>query len=535
MRLPSLKPWRTKELKMKCLTAAFVVGLLSVGLSQSEVRSDPPESSGFNIAKYGAKGNGEDKDTAAIQSAIDACRAKGGGTVYFPPGKYLCGSLHLRSNISLYVDHGAMIVMSPDNADFDPYEKLDFKNAADNETSFFHHALIWGEDLDRVAILGTGTIDGNRKKRGGPKPIALKRCRHVKIKDITITDSPNYCISLLGTDYVDIDSVTILNGYADGIDPDCCHHVRIAGCHIESWDDAIVPKASFSLGHRRSTENLTVTNCVLATNCNAFKLGTESGGDFRNIAVSNCVFFDRPHMRPPRAGIALLSVDGSHLEGVTISNIVMSNVAAPVFLRLGNRGRDLPTPLAGTLRNVTISNIVATGASQAWPITGIPYHKIEDVTLSDIRITFRDQAPAATNAPSDVLEQIAKYPDPGMFGVLPAYGFYCRHVAGLKLANIHVQGDAYERRHALVCEDVSDLVVDGFAAKCCWPLRFAGVRDALVRGCMPGPGTNVFLKVADGSCSGITLFGNDFSRTRTVYELNNNTAKQTVTELYNRK
>src|SRR5262249_53425289 len=161
----------------------------------------------------------------------------------------------------------------------------------------FHQALIWAEDAERIAITGTGTIDGNRKRRGGPKPIALKRCKFVAIRGVTIRDSPNYCISLLGTDYVAIDGVTILNGYSDGIDPDCCHHVRISNCHIESWDDAIVPKTSFSLGKRRSTEDVTVTNCVLASNCNCFKLGTESGGDYRNITVSNCTMFSRSDKR----------------------------------------------------------------------------------------------------------------------------------------------------------------------------------------------------------------------------------------------
>src|SRR5262249_34507119 len=158
-------------------------------------------------------------------------------------------------------------------------------------------------------------------------------------------------------------------------------HVRISNCHIESWDDAIVPKSSFSLGERRPTENLTVTNCQLATNCNALKLGTESGGDFRNIAVSNCVIFGRPTMRPAVSGISLLSVDGSIIDGVAISNITMSDARCPIFLRLGNRGRDQATPTPGALKNVVISNIVAKNAEWASSIVGIPGHPIEGVTV----------------------------------------------------------------------------------------------------------------------------------------------------------
>ena len=226
------------------------------------------------------------------------CAKNGGGTVYFPPGIYLSGSIHLKSDVALYLDHGTVLMASPNDEDFDPYEKLDFENDSDHETSFFHFALLWGEDIERLAISGNGTIDGNRRKRGGPKPIALKRCKEVSIKDITILNAPNYAISMLGTDYVNIDGVSILNGYCDGIDPDACRHVRISNCHIDSYDDAIVPKASFSLGYRRSTEYITITNCQLSTNCNAFKLGTESGGDFKYITVSNCVIFNRATGRP---------------------------------------------------------------------------------------------------------------------------------------------------------------------------------------------------------------------------------------------
>ena len=312
----------------------------------------------FNVKEFGAIGDGKYMDTQAIQATIDSCHRANGGTVYFPSGIYLSGSIHLKSNVALYLDHGATLMASLDDADFDPYEELGFENDADHETSYFHFALIWGEDVERIAISGTGTIDGNRSKRGGPKPIALKRCKNVTIKDITILNAPNYAISMLGTDYVSIDGVSILNGYCDGIDPDACRHVRISNCYIDCYDDAIVPKTSFSLGYHRSTEYLTVTNCQLATNCNAFKLGTESGGDFKYITVSNCVMFNRAIGRPPTSGISLETVDGANIDGITINNISMNNVRVPIFLRLGNRGRDMDKAVPGTLQNVIISNVM---------------------------------------------------------------------------------------------------------------------------------------------------------------------------------
>jgi polygalacturonase len=466
----------------------------------------------YNVAEFGARADGKAKDTQPIQETIETCSENGGGTVYFPPGTYVTGSLHLRNRIALVLDHGATIKASPDQNDFDPYEELGFKNDADHETSFFHHSLIWAEDVEHVAILGTGTIDGNRTKRGGPKPIALKRCRNVTIKDITIRNAPNYAISLLGTDYVNIDGVNIFNGYCDGIDPDACRYVRIANCQIETWDDAIVPKASFSLGIRRAVEYLTVTNCILATNCNAFKLGTESGGGFRYITMKNCVMYSRATGRPPISGISLESVDGGDINGVTISNISMANVRTPIFLRLGNRGRDMDKPIPGSLRNVVISNIVATGASQACPIVGIPNHRINNITLDNIQISCLGGG-TAEQANAQVQEHESKYPEAAMFGILPSYGLYCRHVEGLKLRGISLLLQSPDYRHALVCDDVSQILVDSFdvyqSKGAESVIRFESVKEALICSCTLPERMSEFIKVTDGKMDEIRFVGHD--------------------------
>jgi hypothetical protein len=465
----------------------------------------------FDPRKFGAKADGHTKDTAAVQAAIDRCADQGGGTVRFAPGIYLCGSLHLRSNVTLSLEAMAVIRGSTDREDYDPYETLPFKNDADKETSFFHLALMWGEDLENVSILGPGTIDGNRPKRGGAKPIALKRCRHVRIEGITIRNSPNYCISLLGTDYVNIDGVNIFDAYCDGIDPDCCRHVRISNCHIESWDDAIVPKASFTLGERRSTEFITVTNCQLATACNCFKLGTESGGDFKYITVSNCVMLPFKGLHPI-SGIALESVDGSNISGVAVSNISMVDVQTPIFLRLGNRGRDMEVPTPGTLRNVLISNVVAEGATQACSITGIPGHPVEGVTLADIRLTFQGGG-RQEDIHAEVPEMIARYPDADMFEKLPAYGLYCRHAADLTVRNLQLLTVAEDPRHALFCEDVTGLDIDDLSAPAAKGgaamVGFMDVREALIRGCRLPVGVDTFLSLAGGQSGKISLTGND--------------------------
>src|SRR5205085_413958 len=249
-------------------TPLLVAALAAVGPQSLLAAESTPDQSTFNVLRFGAKGSGLVNDTAAVQRAIDAA-GRDGGCVYFPPGRYLCGTLRLRSHVLLQLESGATLLAAPHRSDFDVYEKLGYPSFSDLETTDFNYALIQGRELEHVGIFGPGRIDMARTSRGGPKPIALKLCRNILIRDLTIENSPNYNISLLGCDWVDITGVTIRNGYCDGIDPDCCRHVRIANCFVESWDDAIVPKASPSLGYLRRTDYVTVTNCVLTTGCNA--------------------------------------------------------------------------------------------------------------------------------------------------------------------------------------------------------------------------------------------------------------------------
>ena len=494
---------------------------------------------GFNVRDHGARGDGKEKDTAAVQKAIEACVEKGGGTVLFPAGTYLCGSIHLRSNVTLRLEAGATILGSKDGSDYDKIEKLDFNHASDAETSFFRHALVWGEDVERVAIVGEGVIDCNRDQRHGPKGIALKRCKYVDILGVRLQNCANYNISLLGTDCVNIDGVTILNGHADGIDPDSCRNVRIANCHIESWDDAIVPKASFSLGERRSCESITVTNCYLSSACSTFKLGTESGGDFKRITVSNCAMEGLAGGRPALGGIALESVDGSNVDGVAVSNISMHDVSTPVFIRLGNRGRDMATPVPGSLKNVVIDNIVATDASNTCSITGIPGARVDGVGLSNIRIRFKGGC--AFLPEGEALPELeAEYPDSDMFPALPAYGMFVRHVDNLALRNVQLLFDDSFWRittrkerdvewpadgagaptpsapgqpgPAMVCDDVTGMNIDMLQTRAAPEggpvLRFVNVRDALLRGSFAPEGAKTFLEVSGDSTRRINLSGN---------------------------
>ena len=304
-----------------------------------------------------------------IQAAIDAAP---GGVVHLPPGDYVSGTLRLRDHLVLRLAAGATLIASPDDTAFDPYEKLPYESFADRETTDFSFALLQGRGLQDVSIVGPGRIDGNRRSRGGPKPIALKQCRDVTIRDLTLENAPNYNISLLGCDHVDIRGVTIRNGYSDGIDPDCCRHVRIIDCRVESRDDAIVLKSSLALGVRRSTEYVVVTDCDLVNVRNGLKIGTESSGDFRNIVFRNCTLSGRAEMwdpppfdvRPfPSAGVSLQNVDGGTARAGRRHGHQDGERPRPLFVRLAERGWGQPVPAAGTLTKITITDVVATGAS----------------------------------------------------------------------------------------------------------------------------------------------------------------------------
>jgi hypothetical protein len=424
----------------------------------------------LSVRDHGARGDGKSKDTAAIQAAIDT--AAPGGVVFFPSGDYLSGTLRLRSHLVLRLAAGATLIASRDDADFDPYEKVEYKSFADRETTDFAFALLQGRRLQDVSIIGPGRIDGNRRSRGGPKPIALKQCRHITIRDLTVDNAPNYNISLLGCDHVEIRGVTIQNGYSDGIDPDCCRHVRIAQCRVESRDDAIVLKASLALGVRQTTEDVVVTDCDLVNIRNGLKIGTESSGDFKNIVFRNCrlsgraEFWDPPpfDVRPfPSAGVSIQNVDGGRLEQVVVSDITMRNVRAPIFVRVGERGWGQAIREAGDLTKITISNLVATGAEWTSSIMGVPDHDVSDITLSNIRISGKGGGDAELVSRA-VRQRKREYPDAARFRNLPAHGLYCRHVTQLRVERATLTVAAADPRPALVLDDVRDVIVKSLVA-----------------------------------------------------------------------
>ena len=488
----------------------------------------------FDVRDFGAKTDGKTLCTAAIQKAIDACAASGGGTAYLPPGTLRSGTIYLKSNVALLLESGCTLLGS-ENLDDYPRSVTAVRSYSDN---YVDRSLIAGENLENVAICGRGIIDGNGAKFRWPqyltRPYAIRlvRCQGVLIEGVTMRDAAMWMQHYLACDRVSMRRVTVYNHATynnDGLDVDGCHDVCISDCKFDSDDDAITLKSTLN----RACENVTITNCIASSHCNAIKMGTESNAGFKNITIANCVIssprFSQPINGSKRgmAGIALEIVDGGELDRVAITNIAMTGVSVPIFMRLGNRARPIekggPKPGVGTFRNVAISNVIATGMSKiGCSITGLPGHPVENVSLSDVNLSFEGEGTMAESA-REIPELPEKYPESGMFGVLPAYGFYCRHVKNLKFHNVQLRTAKADLRHALVCDGVAGLWLDGLDPECTprgGPiLCLKQIQGAMIRGSMLSGEMETFLQVLGPSSRDVALIGNDLRRAKHYAEI----------------
>lgn len=461
----------------------------------------------FDVRKYGAAGDGKTLDTDAVNRAIEAAAA-GGGVVVFPAGSYLCFSIRLKSQVHLLLEQGSAIVAadSPMPGDMTGYNggvydtaepKTPWDAFQDYGHNHWHNSLLWGEDIHDFSITGPGLIWGkglsngrDRKGDGAPfiaeqagvgnKAIALKNCRNVLLRDFAILKGGHFGLLLTGVDNLTIDNLKI-DTDRDGIDIDCCQNVRVSNCTVNSpWDDGICPKSSYALGYARATRNVTISNClvtgyyelgsvldgtfkkfapgVVDHPTGRIKCGTESNGGFINITISNCVF-------EGCRGYALESVDGALLEDITITNTTMRDLASgPIFMRLGARLRGpKESTKVGTLKRILISNLECYNAPQKISsiLAGIPGYPIENVKLSNIYIETVGGA-TAEMARIQPPELEAAYPEPRMFGPMPASGFFLRHVRNVEMSHVEIANTTADARPAFCLTDVER--ADFFAA-----------------------------------------------------------------------
>jgi hypothetical protein len=262
------------------------------------------------------------------------------------------------------------------------------------------------------------------------------------------------------------------------------------------------------------SRNITITTCVLTCCCNGLKFGTATRGGYENITFTNSVIQndDVPLNARVIAGIAIEMVDGGWVDGVVISNVRMQRVRTPIFIRLGARNKAAGN--ASSLRGVMIDNVHATGAILTSSITGIPGSPVQDVSLSNIRIET-GEAGKQEWIERKIPEQIPAYPEARMFGRLSSYGFYCRHVDGLKLDNLHITSSQPDERPAMHFEDVQALRMERLTADppaSRQPLmRMVNVRDCFVSGLVAPSTVHAAIEVSGTESRDIRLVGNDFS------------------------
>ena len=456
----------------------------------------------FNVRESGAVGDGLTLNTTAIQNAIDNCSQAGGGTVRVPAGRFVTGTIHLKSNVTLSLDHGAEILGSQDTKDY-PIDKLRPSREGNSQ------CLLYAEDAKNIRLEGLGVIDGRghpdffprNTGPGGrdnrPRLIRFENCEKVTFSGLTYKNPAFWGIHIVDCKDVHFTGVKVRmrNNHSnnDGLDIDACENVLIENCDIIAGDDAICLKSTLE-----PCRNIVVRDCNVSSNTAALKFGTSSFGGFINVDVSNCYFYDCP-----MGAIKLQSVDGGRLENVSISRIVMEEVGSPIFIRLGNRGRaykgntktgpemgpDLKPEGAGvgSIKNIRISDVVARVTiedrekaanahykklkvdetpgitdkekARAGPImiTGIPGHHVENVVLENIQISYPGHGTEA-NAKGEVVEDIARYPEQYFFGVLPSWGAYIRHAKNVQFKNVTMTTRTEDAREEIVLDDVEGFI-----------------------------------------------------------------------------
>ncbi len=439
----------------------------------------------FDVTKFGTAGNGTTLDTAALQKAIDAAAGAGGGIVLFPPGRYLSGSLDLKSHVTLNLSEKAVLLGSAHHAD---YHHVNF------------HALLLADQQEDIGICGKGTIDGqgnalatdteNLRKQGilpdskeaqRPALINFRSCTNVTVRGVTLKDSASWVEDYKDCEHLTIEQVTVHSIAAynnDGIDIDGCAHVVVRGCDINSEDDGICIKSE-----DRACDDLLIENCRLRSSCNGLKFGTASRGGFKNIICRNLTIYDTYI-----SAIALEIVDGGEMENVRISDIKITDSNNPLFIRLGHRNTN---GAVGSLHGVTISNVTADIPDrpaavfdkfpiiEGWKhntrptlltaaIMGLPGNPVRDVLLQNITVTYGGIGDSVRPGQPDldglakVPERAGTYPEITPFGTLPAWGFYCRHAEGIQFSNVPLRVTGVDYRPALVCDDARGISLDGF-------------------------------------------------------------------------
>jgi polygalacturonase len=446
----------------------------------------------YNILSYGAVADGTTMNTVAIQSAIDQAYVEGGGRVVVPAGRFLSGSVVLKSNVELHLEKKAVLLGSTNTEDYIRLHRW--------------KSLVLADSADNISITGKGTLDGQGAKLGinidslfyagqidsvqyefkekrvaayiRPQLIEFVHCHNARVTGITVQNAASWVQSYYLCENLTIDGIRVESDAYwnnDGIDIIDCRKVSITNCYVNASDDGICIKSIAPYFDIDAVcDSIYIADCTVRSSASAIKFGTWSYGSFTNVVIRDIKVFDTF-----RSAIAIEMVDGGTIDGVLVENIKAVNTGNAIFIRLADREKKRAP---GILKNVTIRNVKVSipflppdykyeirGPGlpffhNVFPssITGIPGHPVENVTLENIEIVYPGGGnPAYANMPlsrvEQVPEQINLYPEFSMFGELPAWGFYVRHMEGLTMKNIKVRIKKPDYRPAMVLDDVKGL------------------------------------------------------------------------------
>ena len=452
----------------------------------------------YNVNEYECVADGKTLNTKAIQKIVDSCGENGGGIIRFGVGKYVLGTVFLRSNITIEIPEGTEILGAESYYDYAQEERIDYAIYQDSSHTYFHSSMFVGLGCENVKITGGGKIDmrsvwdedgvrGAAIKHRGAKCIALKECKNVEISNLEMNNVTDLAIYFAGCENVDIFGVK-MRVYIDGISPDNSKNVRIHDCDVETGDDGIVFKSSYTLNRLDICKDIHVWNCRVKSRCNAIKFGTETNGGFEDILIENI------DIRETRiTGISIESVDGAIVDGITIRNVKMQNVNAPIFVHIGKRMRGPAGREVGKIKNITLENITADGPyepykimawnyfsykendfyqdpkvfgmaesfdgtveTEEWQMTsnvcGLKESLLENILLRNVHLKLYG---GVKEYKKEVSEEAQDYPEVYVYGrILPAKGIYFRYIDGLTFENVSVSTYHEDLRENFVFDNV---------------------------------------------------------------------------------
>lgn len=479
----------------------------------------------FNVREFGATGVKNDDARPAIQAAIDACAAAGGGMVYLPPGAYTSGTLHLRSRVRLHLEAGATLYSSKNPEHFDK------------------RALLFAEDAEAITLEGRGTIHGQAeyewrlhdmqdwyiypnqlRQQHASQPllrafptansignlVLFIRCADVQIRNLSFLHSPSWTMHLFQIDRLLIDGVYVHTSlkagvWADGIDPDGCRDVQISNCVIETGDDALVFYSGHSYGPARPCENITVTNCRLSSASSGLKFCDGNEAAIRNVTISNCV------ISGANRGLAFMVFDGGVLENVLVSNVTVECVrfdwfwwgdADPIHFNCIQRSEIDPNidkakeAPVGRIRNITLRDVIARGQGSNL-MHGHVDSPLENIVLENVRLTVSHNSVS----PIQLIE----------------HALVLENSRNVRMRDVTIEWSdpaSDQWRSAFVARNVRGLVLDGLSARQAPgadapALALEDVTGAVVRNCAAQNGTGLFVHISGARTRNIVLRDND--------------------------